>query len=94
MQLYDLNNLPFEQGIEWWRLTRPRRSASMWWDNTFTRDAKYAFLESGLVVMTDVIKLDHKTSMRLFPHLVSQSMHGRTRIQEVPSDAAAEQRNR
>lgn len=92
MQGYDLNNLPYEQGIDWWRLSRARRSANMWWD--ISRDAKYAFLEAGLVVMTDVIKLDYKMNVQLFPQLLRQSMQQAIRTQEVPPNEARHQRNR
>nr|CAB3233265.1 C3 and PZP-like alpha-2-macroglobulin domain-containing protein 8 [Phallusia mammillata] len=92
MQSYDLNNLPYEQGIDWWRLSRSRRSANRWWD--ISRDAKYAFLESGLVVMTDVIKLDYKMNVQLFPQLLRQSMRQAIRTQEVPPNEARNQRNR
>nr|XP_009861615.2 C3 and PZP-like alpha-2-macroglobulin domain-containing protein 8 [Ciona intestinalis] len=74
---YDLDNLPFEQNIEWWRLSRSRRSTDMWWDFSQARDAKYAFLESGLVVMTDVLSLDYKVTTPLLPQLIrSQAMTG------------------
>uniref|UniRef100_H2YPN1 Kazal-like domain-containing protein n=1 Tax=Ciona savignyi TaxID=51511 RepID=H2YPN1_CIOSA len=79
---YDLGNLPHEQEVEWWRISRSRRSAHMWWDYQPSRDAEYAFLESGMVVMTDVIILNSHT--RLLPQLIKRTMTGALRTQEIP----------
>ncbi|CAK8682027.1 unnamed protein product [Clavelina lepadiformis] len=94
LETYDLNNLPYEQENAWWRLSRSKRSANMWWNSANSRDAKYAFLESGLVVMTDVVSLNYKASTQLFSHLLTQSMNQAIRSRDEDANEFRSHRHR
>ncbi|XP_060132471.1 C3 and PZP-like alpha-2-macroglobulin domain-containing protein 8 [Zootoca vivipara] len=51
-----------EDGHFWWAgmSSRRRRSSIFPWHWDITKDARFAFTESGLVVMTDVVSLHHQ----------------------------------
>ncbi|XP_078666355.1 C3 and PZP-like alpha-2-macroglobulin domain-containing protein 8 isoform X2 [Branchiostoma floridae x Branchiostoma belcheri] len=44
----------------WWGYSARRRRSSVWRNFIHTRDAMYAFMETGLQVMTDVVSLNHR----------------------------------
>jgi len=72
MQDYDLDNSPYQD--IWSSAVRAKRSGNHWWEPPQSRDAKHAFLESGLVVMTNAVSLNYKQTTQIFTHLVLQSM--------------------
>ncbi|KAG9486395.1 hypothetical protein GDO78_006660 [Eleutherodactylus coqui] len=54
-----------EEGHFWWPglgSQRRRRSSVFSWHWDITKDARFAFTETGLVVMTDVVSLNHRQS--------------------------------
>lgn len=66
-----MNNIPFEEEktIPMWAFpSSQRRKRSLndqFMSVSQSRDAKYAFLETGFIVMTDFVSLDHKKTMRV-----------------------------
>ncbi|KAJ6664317.1 hypothetical protein lerEdw1_008536 [Lerista edwardsae] len=64
---YDVSDVfgnPKEDGHFWWpgmSLRRRRRRSSIFpWHWDITKDARFAFTETGLVVMTDLVSLNHR----------------------------------
>ncbi|KAJ1085590.1 hypothetical protein NDU88_005720 [Pleurodeles waltl] len=63
---YDVSDAfgtPKEDGHFWWpglSSRRRRRSSVFPWHWDITKDARFAFTETGLVVMTDLVSLNHK----------------------------------
>lgn len=62
---YDVSDafgIPKEDGHFWWPglSSRRRRSSVFPWHWDITKDAHFAFSETGLVVMTDVVSLNHR----------------------------------
>ncbi|XP_054646446.1 C3 and PZP-like alpha-2-macroglobulin domain-containing protein 8 [Dunckerocampus dactyliophorus] len=61
----DAIGLPKDDGHFWWpglSSKRRRRSSVFPWHWDITKDARFAFTETGLVVMTDVVSLNHRQS--------------------------------
>ncbi|TRY62333.1 hypothetical protein DNTS_025869, partial [Danionella cerebrum] len=59
--------IPKDEGHFWWPgLSRKRRSSVFPWHWDITKDARYAFTETGLVVMTDIVSLNHRQSGGMF----------------------------
>lgn len=70
-----MNNLPFDDDQQWRSVSRKRKKRSVHGHrNTKIRDSFYAFLETGLVVMTNAVILDHKQSMRVFSERHRQAL--------------------
>ncbi|KAM9619623.1 C3 and PZP-like alpha-2-macroglobulin domain-containing protein 8 isoform 6-T8 [Morphnus guianensis] len=63
---YDVSDAfgaPKEEGHFWWpgmSSHRRRRSSVFPWHWDITKDARFAFTETGLVVMTDIVSLNHR----------------------------------
>ncbi|XP_078412272.1 C3 and PZP-like alpha-2-macroglobulin domain-containing protein 8 isoform X2 [Cetorhinus maximus] len=65
---YDVSDafgIPKDDGHFWWpglssRRRRKRRSSVFPWHWDITKDAHFAFSETGLVVMTDIVSLNHR----------------------------------
>ncbi|XP_042198630.1 C3 and PZP-like alpha-2-macroglobulin domain-containing protein 8 [Callorhinchus milii] len=63
---YDVSDafgIPKEDGHFWWpglSSRRRRRSSVFPWHWDITKDARFAFTETGLVVMTDMVSLNHR----------------------------------
>ncbi|NWY45009.1 CPMD8 protein, partial [Sylvia atricapilla] len=63
---YDVSDAfgaPKEEGHFWWpgmSSRRRRRSSVFPWHWDITKDARFAFTETGLVVMTDIVSLNHR----------------------------------
>ncbi|OXB73108.1 UNVERIFIED_CONTAM: hypothetical protein H355_012033 [Colinus virginianus] len=63
---YDVSDAfgaPKEEGHFWWpgmSSRRRRRSSVFPWHWDITKDARFAFTETGLVVMTDTVSLNHR----------------------------------
>ncbi|XP_013402650.1 C3 and PZP-like alpha-2-macroglobulin domain-containing protein 8 [Lingula anatina] len=64
----------------WWGISRRRkkRSTFPWWTFFRSRDAKYAFEEAGLIILTDKVSLNHKQDPRDFQGPLFQSPFGGT----------------
>ncbi|XP_074834082.1 C3 and PZP-like alpha-2-macroglobulin domain-containing protein 8 isoform X2 [Carettochelys insculpta] len=66
MAEYDVSDAfgaPKEEGHFWWpgmSSRRRRRSSVFPWHWDITKDARFAFTETGLVVMTDLVSLNHR----------------------------------
>ncbi|KAM4574402.1 C3 and PZP-like alpha-2-macroglobulin domain-containing protein 8 isoform 2-T2 [Fundulus diaphanus] len=61
----DVFGVPKDDGHMWWpglSSKRRRRSSVFPWDWDITKDARFAFTETGLVVMTDMVSLNHRQS--------------------------------
>ncbi|KAL6107852.1 cpamd8 [Pungitius sinensis] len=61
----DAFGIPKDDGHFWWHglsSKRRRRSSVFPWHWDITKDARFAFSETGLVVMTDVVSLNHRQS--------------------------------
>lgn len=61
----DAFGIPKDDGHFWWPgLTskRRRRSSVFPWHWDITKDARFAFTETGLIVMTDMVSLNHRQS--------------------------------
>ncbi|XP_066551233.1 C3 and PZP-like alpha-2-macroglobulin domain-containing protein 8 isoform X2 [Amia ocellicauda] len=61
----DAFGMPKEDGHFWWpglSSRRRRRSSLFPWHWDITKDARFAFTETGLVVMTDMVSLNHRQS--------------------------------
>uniref|UniRef100_A0A3P8N6D0 Kazal-like domain-containing protein n=1 Tax=Astatotilapia calliptera TaxID=8154 RepID=A0A3P8N6D0_ASTCA len=61
----DAFNIPKDDGHFWWpglTAKRRRRSSVFPWHWDITKDARFAFTETGLVVMTDMVSLNHRQS--------------------------------
>ncbi|XP_076009289.1 C3 and PZP-like alpha-2-macroglobulin domain-containing protein 8 [Genypterus blacodes] len=61
----DAFGIPKDDGHFWWpglSSKRRRRSSVFPWHWDITKDARFAFTETGLVVMTDVVSLNHRQS--------------------------------
>ncbi|XP_071343784.1 C3 and PZP-like alpha-2-macroglobulin domain-containing protein 8 isoform X1 [Trachinotus anak] len=61
----DAFGIPKDDGHFWWpglSSKRRRRSSVFPWHWDITKDARFAFTESGLVVMTDMVSLNHRQS--------------------------------
>ncbi|XP_051551444.1 C3 and PZP-like alpha-2-macroglobulin domain-containing protein 8 [Myxocyprinus asiaticus] len=60
----DAFGVPKDEGHFWWPglSSRRRRSSVFPWHWDITKDARFAFTETGLVVMTDVVSLNHRQS--------------------------------
>nr|XP_057929611.1 C3 and PZP-like alpha-2-macroglobulin domain-containing protein 8 isoform X2 [Doryrhamphus excisus] len=61
----DAIGIPKDDGHFWWPglLSKRRRRSSVFpWHWDITKDARFAFTETGLVVMTDVVSLNHRQS--------------------------------
>ncbi|TDH08472.1 hypothetical protein EPR50_G00098170 [Perca flavescens] len=58
-----------DDGHFWWpglSLKRRRRSSVFPWHWDITKDARFAFSETGLVVMTDMVSLNHRQSGSMY----------------------------
>ncbi|XP_060089087.1 C3 and PZP-like alpha-2-macroglobulin domain-containing protein 8 [Heteronotia binoei] len=94
---YDVSDVfgtPKEDGHFWWpsmSLRRRRRRSSIFpWHWDITKDARFAFTETGLVVMTDLVRLNHRQHGSMYtdeavpafqPHtgtLVAAAHHSKT----------------
>ncbi|KPP66238.1 C3 and PZP-like alpha-2-macroglobulin domain-containing protein 8-like, partial [Scleropages formosus] len=88
----DAFGVPKDDGHFWWpglsARRRRRRSSVFPWHWDVTKDARFAFTETGLVVMTDMVSLNHRQSEGMYtdeavpafqPHTATQmaSMHSR-----------------
>ncbi|XP_039255837.2 C3 and PZP-like alpha-2-macroglobulin domain-containing protein 8 [Styela clava] len=72
---YDMDNLPFEdEGFRPSKLGRRRKRSAHGRQQLTSRDSLYAFLETGLVVMTDVVTLKHKQDVQVFSQLSRQAL--------------------
>ncbi|XP_055020617.1 C3 and PZP-like alpha-2-macroglobulin domain-containing protein 8 isoform X1 [Boleophthalmus pectinirostris] len=63
--LSDAFGVPKDDGHFWWpglSSKRRRRSSVFPWHWDITKDARFAFTEAGLVVMTDMVSLNHRQS--------------------------------
>uniref|UniRef100_A0A673A0I2 Kazal-like domain-containing protein n=1 Tax=Sphaeramia orbicularis TaxID=375764 RepID=A0A673A0I2_9TELE len=63
--LSDAFGVPKDDGHFWWpglSSRRRRRSSVFPWHWDITKDARFAFTETGLVVMTDMVSLNHRQS--------------------------------
>ncbi|XP_035593483.1 C3 and PZP-like alpha-2-macroglobulin domain-containing protein 8 isoform X2 [Oncorhynchus keta] len=61
----DAFGVPKDDGHFWWpglSSSRRRRSSVFPWHWDITKDARFAFTETGLVVMTDMVSLNHRQS--------------------------------
>ncbi|XP_044217735.1 C3 and PZP-like alpha-2-macroglobulin domain-containing protein 8 isoform X1 [Thunnus albacares] len=61
----DAFGIPKDDGHFWWpglSSKRRRRSSVFPWHWDITKDARFAFTETGLVVMTDMVSLNHRQS--------------------------------
>ncbi|KAM4629689.1 C3 and PZP-like alpha-2-macroglobulin domain-containing protein 8 isoform 2-T2 [Polymixia lowei] len=61
----DAFGIPKDDGHFWWpglSSRRRRRSSVFPWHWDITKDARFAFTETGLVVMTDMVSLNHRQS--------------------------------
>ncbi|XP_034035690.1 C3 and PZP-like alpha-2-macroglobulin domain-containing protein 8 [Thalassophryne amazonica] len=61
----DAFGIPKDDGHFWWpglSSKRKRRSSVFPWHWDITKDARFAFSETGLVVMTDMVSLNHRQS--------------------------------
>ncbi|XP_051549354.1 C3 and PZP-like alpha-2-macroglobulin domain-containing protein 8 isoform X2 [Myxocyprinus asiaticus] len=60
----DAFGVPKDEGHFWWPglSSRRRRSSVFPWHWDITKDARFAFTETGLVVMTDMVSLNHRQS--------------------------------
>nr|XP_040039708.1 C3 and PZP-like alpha-2-macroglobulin domain-containing protein 8 [Gasterosteus aculeatus aculeatus] len=61
----DAFGIPKDEGHFWWHglsSKRRRRSSVFPWHWDITKDARFAFSETGLVVMTDMVSLNHRQS--------------------------------
>ncbi|XP_061594140.1 C3 and PZP-like alpha-2-macroglobulin domain-containing protein 8 [Cololabis saira] len=61
----DVFGIPKDDGHFWWpglSSKRRRRSSVFPWHWDITKDARFAFAETGLVVMTDMVSLNHRQS--------------------------------
>ncbi|XP_056132926.1 C3 and PZP-like alpha-2-macroglobulin domain-containing protein 8 [Lampris incognitus] len=61
----DAFGIPKDDGHFWWPALssrRRRRSSVFPWHWDITKDARFAFTETGLVVMTDIVSLNHRQS--------------------------------
>lgn len=61
----DAFGVPKDDGHFWWpglSSKRRRRSSVFPWHWDITKDARFAFTETGLVVMTDMVSLNHRQS--------------------------------
>ncbi|XP_065102652.1 C3 and PZP-like alpha-2-macroglobulin domain-containing protein 8 [Paramisgurnus dabryanus] len=80
-----------DEGHFWWPglSSRRRRSSVFPWHWDITKDARFAFTETGLVVMTDMVSLNHRQSGGMYtdeavpafqPHTSTlvAAMHART----------------
>ncbi|XP_037554071.1 C3 and PZP-like alpha-2-macroglobulin domain-containing protein 8 [Nematolebias whitei] len=88
----DVFGLPKDDGHIWWpglSSKRRRRSSVFPWHWDITKDARFAFTETGLVVMTDMVSLNHRQSGGMYtdeavpafqPHTSTlvAAMHSRT----------------
>ncbi|KAG7488064.1 hypothetical protein MATL_G00029970 [Megalops atlanticus] len=87
----DAFGVPKDDGHFWWpglSSRRRRRSSVFPWHWDITKDARFAFTETGLVVMTDMVSLNHRQSGGMYtdeavpafqPHTATlvASMHSR-----------------
>ncbi|KAJ8419039.1 hypothetical protein AAFF_G00005380 [Aldrovandia affinis] len=88
----DAFGVPKDDGHFWWpglSSRRRRRSSVFPWHWDITKDARFAFTETGLVVMTDMVSLNHRQSGGMYtdeavpafqPHTATlvAAMHSRT----------------
>ncbi|TWW57860.1 C3 and PZP-like alpha-2-macroglobulin domain-containing protein 8 [Takifugu flavidus] len=61
----DAFGIPKDDGHFWWpglSSRRRRRSSVFPWHWDITKDARFAFTETGLIVMTDMVSLNHRQS--------------------------------
>ncbi|XP_015826901.3 C3 and PZP-like alpha-2-macroglobulin domain-containing protein 8 isoform X1 [Nothobranchius furzeri] len=71
----DSFGIPKEDGHVWWpglSSKRRRRSSVFPWHWDITKDARFAFTETGLVVMTDMVSLNHRQSGGMYTDEVVQ----------------------
>ncbi|XP_062412466.1 C3 and PZP-like alpha-2-macroglobulin domain-containing protein 8 isoform X2 [Sardina pilchardus] len=85
----DAFGVPKDDGHFWWPglSSRRRRSSVFPWHWDITKDARFAFTETGLVVMTDLVQLNHRQSEGMYtdeavpafqPHTSTQAaLHAR-----------------
>ncbi|KAJ7398113.1 C3 and PZP-like alpha-2-macroglobulin domain-containing protein 8 [Pitangus sulphuratus] len=100
---YDVSDAfgaPKEDGHFWWpgmSSRRRRRSSVFPWHWDITKDARFAFTETGLVVMTDIVSLNHRQNGGMYtdeavpafqPHTgtLVATMHSKI----TPSDTSGE----
>uniref|UniRef100_A0A8C7S518 C3 and PZP like alpha-2-macroglobulin domain containing 8 n=1 Tax=Oncorhynchus mykiss TaxID=8022 RepID=A0A8C7S518_ONCMY len=88
----DAFGVPKDDGHFWWpglSSSRRRRSSVFPWHWDITKDARFAFTETGLVVMTDMVTLNHRQTGGMYtdeavpafqPHTSTlvAAMHSRT----------------
>ncbi|XP_076880650.1 C3 and PZP-like alpha-2-macroglobulin domain-containing protein 8 isoform X3 [Brachyhypopomus gauderio] len=86
----DAFGVPKDDGHFWWPglASRRRRSSVFPWHWDITKDARFAFTETGLLVMTDMVQLNHRQTGGVYtdegvpafqPHTAAQAVaHTRT----------------
>uniref|UniRef100_W5MEU5 C3 and PZP like alpha-2-macroglobulin domain containing 8 n=1 Tax=Lepisosteus oculatus TaxID=7918 RepID=W5MEU5_LEPOC len=65
----DAFGIPKDEGHFWWpglSSRRRRRSSVFPWHWDIAKDARFAFTETGLVVMTDLVSLNHRQSEGMY----------------------------
>uniref|UniRef100_A0A8B9H8M1 C3 and PZP like alpha-2-macroglobulin domain containing 8 n=2 Tax=Astyanax mexicanus TaxID=7994 RepID=A0A8B9H8M1_ASTMX len=91
----DAFGVPKDDGHFWWPglSSRRRRSSVFPWHWDITKDARFAFTETGLVVMTDMVRLNHRQTGGMYtdeavpafqPHTSTQAaMHSRSTARAI-----------
>ncbi|XP_066270898.1 C3 and PZP-like alpha-2-macroglobulin domain-containing protein 8 [Branchiostoma lanceolatum] len=59
LETFDVTHGETEERF-WWGYSARRKRSSLWLNFIHSRDAMYAFMETGLQVMTDVVSLNHR----------------------------------
>ncbi|XP_070764603.1 C3 and PZP-like alpha-2-macroglobulin domain-containing protein 8 [Enoplosus armatus] len=97
----DAFGVPKDDGHFWWpglSSKRRRRSSVFPWHWDITKDARFAFTETGLVVMTDMVSLNHRQSGGMYTDEAVPAFqpHTSTLVAAMPSrpTTRAEKRRR
>ncbi|XP_048833102.1 C3 and PZP-like alpha-2-macroglobulin domain-containing protein 8 isoform X1 [Brienomyrus brachyistius] len=97
----DAFGAPKDDGHFWWpglSSRRKRRSSVFPWHWDITKDARFAFTEAGLVVMTDLVSLNHRQSGDMYTDEAVPAFqpHTATLVASLPPRAVprAEKRRR
>ncbi|KAK1805980.1 hypothetical protein P4O66_013020, partial [Electrophorus voltai] len=95
----DTFGVPKDDGHFWWPglSSRRRRSSVFPWHWDITKDARFAFTETGLLVMTDMVQLNHRQTGGVYtdenvpafqPHTAAQAgAHYRTPPRDINGEA-------
>ncbi|XP_061833863.1 C3 and PZP-like alpha-2-macroglobulin domain-containing protein 8 isoform X1 [Nerophis lumbriciformis] len=86
----DAFGVPKDDGHFWWpglSSKRRRRSSVFPWHWDITKDARFAFTETGLVVMTDMVSLNHRQSGGMYTDEAVPAFqpHSSTLVSAMPS---------